>query len=149
MVSWNPRFSLEKNLVMKILGQPYPVSPSLLPLFQSGCKAHHPHLFFEGLEITSQKGKSCLFLITLLLFSLTSNSVQGLLHISESHSATSLTISAIQSQPYAIHWLGNKNTFKSQPREEKKKKKAVGVQANPAGASAIESWLRAVSISDF
>lgn len=32
---------------------------------------------------------------------------------------------------------------------KKKKKKAVGVQANPAGASAIESWLRAVRVSDF
>lgn len=30
-----------------------------------------------------------------------------------------------------------------------RKRKGVGVQANPAGASAIESWLRAVSASDF
>lgn len=30
-----------------------------------------------------------------------------------------------------------------------KKKKAVGILANPAGASAIELWLRAASVSDF
>jgi len=37
----------------------------------------------------------------------------------ESSSASSLSISAIQSQPYAIHCLGSKNTLKSQPRGKK------------------------------
>lgn len=37
------------------------------------------------------------------------------------------------------HWVVN----------QQQKQQAVGMQASPAGASAIEPWLKAASISDF
>lgn len=88
------------------------LSPVMLQVYQT-C----PHLFFIGSTQRSHNqkgdGKRGAFLPP-------SQLPKTFCTPAESCSASSLAILPIQSQlPYAIHWLGKKNTWRSQPKKKK------------------------------